>query len=212
MSADSALWRTTHIVSDLRQSRIPEYRVDTMFPLGSNEIALAAGPVAADAFRSAGDGSYLHSSGFAFGTGGLGVALVAGSLIGNAAANSRRRREAEANAASMWRPEFTGLVFVTNTGFVLQTSDGLFPWQWASLDLMEVVSFNRVVVHGRSATGTITWRLTSEWAELIFVMWALNQHPQHPQLRDGTWLPEGWIEWATSMGYRPHLGRPQIEQ
>jgi hypothetical protein len=211
LSADTALWRTTHIVSDLMQSRVPEYRVDTLFPLGPNEIALAAGAVHADAYRSAGDGSYVHSSSMAFGTGGVGVALVAGSLIGNAAVNAKRRREAEANAAATWRPEFAGSIYVTSSGFVIQTADGLFPWDWQSIDLMEVAAFNLLVLQGRSAKGAITWRLTSEWSELVFVLWALNHHPNHPQLRDGTWLPPGWIEWATHMGYRPHLAHPQIE-
>ncbi len=212
MSADSALWRTTHIVSDLQHSRVPEYRVDTLFPLGQNEIAMTSGAVFVDAYRSAGDGSYVHSSGMVFGTGGLGVAMIAGSLIGNAAANSQRRREAEAKAAAAWRPEFSGTIFVTNSGFIVQTTAGLFPWDWPSIDLMQVVDFNRVILQGRSSSGAITWRLASEWAELLFVLWALNRHPQHPQLRDGSWLPPGWIEWATHMGYRPHLGQPQIEQ
>ena len=212
MSADSALWATTHIVSDILHSRVPEYRVDTLFPLGPNEIAMAAGAVFADAYRSAGDGSYVQSSGIAFGTGRLGVAMVAGSLIGNAAANSKRRREAEANATATWRPEFSGSIYVTNAGFTLQTAAGLFPWGWQSIDLMQVIDFNRVVLQGRSSQGSITWRLTSEWSELVFVLWALSQHPQHPQLRDGSWLPHGWIEWATHMGYRPHLGQPQIGQ
>ena len=152
-SADFALWRTVHMVHDLLNSRVPEYRVETFFPLVPGEVALAGGPIGCEAFRTAGDGSYVHSSGFAFGTG------------------------------------------------------GLFRWGWASIDLMQVVDFNRIVLQGRSDRGLITWRATSE---LIFALCALNRHPQHPQLLDGTWLPPGWIEWATAMGYRPHLSAPAI--
>ena len=70
-SADFALWRTVHMVHDLLNSRVPEYRVETFFPLVPGEVALAGGPIGCEAFRTAGDGSYVHSSGFVFGTGGL---------------------------------------------------------------------------------------------------------------------------------------------
>ena len=40
------------------------------------------------------------------------------------------------------------------------------------------------------------WAIASDWAELVFVLWALARHPRHPQLINGEWLPPGWLEHA----------------
>lgn len=210
LPADTALWTTCHIVSDVLVGRVPEHRIQTMFPLAQNEIAFAGGNIAVDSFHSAGDGSYNQSTTFAFGTGVFGLALAAGTLAGSAAGNAARRDQAAANAQAAWRPSFGGTIFVTNTGFLLQTMEGLFRWDWESIDLMQVVGYNCVVMQARSQKGLVTWRLLSEWSELVFVLWAMKHHPAHPQLADGTWLPQNWLEWATAQGYRPHLNRPEL--
>jgi len=43
-------------------------------------------------------------------------------------------------------------------------------------------------------------------------MWALDQHPQHPQLINGSWLPDGWFAHARSMGHEPALKSGRIAQ
>jgi hypothetical protein len=48
--------------------------------------------------------------------------------------------------------------------------------------------------------------LTSDWAEPVFVTWALIMHPKHPQLVSGGWLPSRWIEHARSW----HRQEPEI--
>lgn len=206
MPADSALWRTCHIVHDISERRVPEYRVPTLFPMAPNEISFTNGPIIIDEFRADGDGSYVHSTGFAFGTGVFGLALAAASIAGNASANASRRAQAQADAAVAWRPEFRGDVVVTSQGFYLLGPSGLLRWDWHSIDLMQVVSHSTVVLQGRSNRGPVVWRIFSDWAELVFVLWAMARHPQHPQLLDGTWLPAGWAEWSTAQGYPPHPG------
>lgn len=212
MSADTALWQTCHIAHDLTHGRAPEYRVDTLFPLGPGEQAVAAGTLNVDAFYAIGDGSYTTSTTFAMGTGLFGLALAAGTLAASAAGNAASRNRAAADAQVTWRPLFNGVVYVTLSGFFIQTMEGLFPWTWESIDLMQVIGYNCVILQGRSSSGVVTWRLTSEWAELVFVLWALARHPQHPQLRDGSWLPPNWLQWAATQGYRPHLQHGALPQ
>ena len=210
LPADTALWITCHVVFDTVHGRSPEHRIDTLFPLTGGECAVAAGNLIVDSFHAAGDGSYARSSTFVWGAGAFGLAVAAGSLAASAAANASRRNRAAADAQPAWRPLLGGTIFVTTAGFYIQTLQGLFPWAWESIDLMQVVAFNVVILQARSADGPITWRITSEWAELVFALWALRRHPDHPQLRDGSWLPPNWLPWATAQGYRPHLNRPQL--
>jgi len=210
LPADTALWTTCHIVFDTIQGRRPEYRVDTPFPLAGGEAALAAGSLVVDSFHAAGDGSYDRSSTFVWGTGLFGLALAAGTLAASAAGNASRRNRAAADAQHAWRPLFGGTIYVATGGFHVQTMRGLSPWTWESIDLMQVVGYNVVILQARSADGPITWRITSEWSELVFALWALRRHPGHPQLRDGSWLPANWLAWATAQGYRPHLDQPQL--
>jgi hypothetical protein len=210
LPADTALWTTCHIVSDTVRGRAPEHRIETLFPLLAGEIALAAGDLRADSFHAAGDGSYQRSTAFAFGTGLFGLALAAGTLAASASGNAARRNQAAADAQQAWRPAFAGTIFVTTHGFVLQTMQGLHRWHWDAIELMQVAGFNSAILQGRTDAGPVTWRLTSEWTELVFALWALRRHPSHPQLLDGSWLPANWLPWATAQGYRPHLDRPEL--
>ncbi len=199
--ADSALWHTARILATVEAGGTPAERVATLFPLRPGEQAFAVAPYQIDAMRAAGDGSYVHNSAWAFGTGTLGLALAAGTLAANASGNAARRAEAEANAQVVWRPDSTGALTVTNLGFYLVTATGTFWWDWGSIDLMQVVGFNAVVLQGRSERGPVTWRIFSMWSELVFVLWAAARHPEHPQLAGGRWLPEHWADWAARMGY-----------
>jgi hypothetical protein len=105
-----------------------------------------------------------------------------------------------------------GNVVVSSQGFYLLDNTGRFDWDWGSIDLMQVVSFSVIVMQGRSTRGPVTWRITSDWAELIFVLWAMWRHPQHPQLVGWSWIPPGWAEWAEWQGYKPHLPQtPQLD-
>ena len=197
-------------MSDTLQGRVPEHQLPTLFPLWPGEVALAAGALVADSFRPGGGGSRPRSVPIVLGAGPVGLALAVGSLAARAASNATRLSQAAADAHPAWRPDFAGTIFVTTHGFVIQTAAGLQHWAWESVDLMQVTGFNSAILQGRSDTGPVTWRLTSEWTELVFALWALARHPSHPQLLDGSWLPANWLPWATAQGYRPHLDRPEL--
>jgi hypothetical protein len=205
------MWRTCHIATDLVNRVVPEYRVATLFPLRSGELAFAEGAVVIDSFHAIGDGSYSTSSTVVAGTGSFGLALGVATIAGSAIGNASRRARAIANATPMWRPHVRGSVVVTSQGFYLLDQTGKYDWDWASIELMQVAGFSCVVMQGRSTTGPVTWRITSDWAELIFILWAMYRHPQHPQLIDQSWIPAGWAAWAEQQGYRPHLpGGPAL--
>jgi hypothetical protein len=190
------------MASDLVLRRVPDYRVPTLFPLRPAEVAFAQGPVGVESFHAIGDGSRPAGSTVLATSGGFGFALGVATY---AIANANRQAQAAADATPMWRPAFGGSVVVTSQGFYLLDDAGKLDWDWDSIDLMQVVGFSCVVMQGQSAAGPVTWRITSDWAELIFVMWAMARHPRHPQLLDRSWIPARWPEWAEQQGYRPHL-------
>lgn len=199
------MWHTCQIVSDIAARTVPAARVPTLFPLRDNEIAFATGAVAVDSFHAVGDGSYVASSRVMAGTGMFGLALGAATMAGSAIGNASRRAQAAVDATAMWRPIVNGTVVVASQGFYLLDQSGKFDWDWDSIELMQVVGFTSVLMQGRSTNGPVTWRITSDWAELIFVLWAMARHPQHPQLVDGSWVPAVWAEWATAQGYPPRM-------
>ncbi|MBD8467250.1 MULTISPECIES: hypothetical protein [Plantibacter] len=199
--ADSALWHTCKFVSQVEARQLPDLQVDTLFALRSAEVAFARGPYSLDALRTAGNGSYSHNSTFIMGSGGLGLALGAGTLIGSAIGNSNRRAQATADAQLAWRHDSTGQLVVTNQGFYLDTGSNLFAWDWGSVDSMEIIAFNYVQLSGTSTNGPVTWRIASPWAELVFVLWAMGRHARHPQLVQRMWIPANWSDWARAQGY-----------
>lgn len=199
--ADSALWHTARILDSVAGGVVPDQGIRTLFPLHPGEVALAQGTYTLDSMRALGDGSYQRTGSYAFGFGVVGLAVTAGTLAANASRNNAARAQAAADAQVVWRPDHAGLLTVTNLGFFIVTSTGTFWWEWASVDLMQVVAFNTVVLQGRSDRGPVTWRVFSYWAELLFVLWAQARHPGHPQLAGRAWLPERWEAWAGSVGH-----------
>lgn len=194
---DAALWNTVVIAGELDARRVPAHRTGTSFALQSGEIAFVGGPFALDEWRADGDGSYQQSSTFAFG----GPAFVAGALIGTAIGNSRRRSNARWAATPMWRPGFAGWVVVTNRGFHLSTDHANLFWNWESISQIDVVGRGQLVMFGESTGGPVRWMIRTGWAELVFVLWAHQQHPDHPQYRGRGWLHPAWPEWAAHMGH-----------
>lgn len=159
------------------------------------ERFLATGSVVVSDFRALGDGSWSVSTPFVAGTGALGVGLVAGSLVGGAIARSRARQQAAAAAVPRWVPIEQGGLYLSAHGFHLYTPRVL-SWHWEAITGAAMVAPAVVHVTGNSKNGPVSWLFQSEWAELLFVMWANAVHPRHPQLVTGQWLPPGWVEHA----------------
>lgn len=202
---DQAMLLTCLIIDDVTHQRVPAIRAQTMFALPAGVAAFVSGPVRVFALRADGDGSYNRSGSFVFGTGKLGMAMMAGSLLGNAVANNRARNRAMADAQVAFRHQFDGSLYVCNTGFIFHNAEGLFSWDFDSVAGMEVIGPNTVIMQGESEHGAVTWRIHCPYAELIFVLWALECHPQHPQLIDGSWLSRDWPAFARSRGRDPRL-------
>lgn len=202
---DDALLLSCHLITDIRAGRVPPQRAPTIFVLPSGVVAFTYGPCRVFELRAAGDGSYQTSGSFAFGTGTLGLALVAGSMIGNAAANSRARSQAQANAQVVFRHQFDANLYVTNNGFIFHNQTGVHTWTSSDVTAMQVLEPNSVIMQGQSDRGPLNWRINSPYAELIFVLWAIDRHPQHPQLLDGSWLAPGWPDHARRYGHDPRL-------
>lgn len=174
-----------------------------------DERMWASGPFVLSDFRALGDGSYQVGGSFVFGTGKLGVAMVAGSMVANSVAKSRARRAAQYAATPRWVPIEQGTLYVSRYGFSMHTPRVL-GWDWGSITSANMVDRGAVHVTGDSDSGPISWLLHSDWAELVFVSWALVRHPRHPQLIDGSWLPPGWVQHAQTCNQSPDPAAPGV--
>lgn len=192
-TADSALWHTLVILADRRARRMPKQRAKVDFPLAEGEIALATGPFDMDVLLGD-DGAPVEDPKLVFGARALGADDVPG-------AEPEPAADRQDLPDTAWHHDFSGELTVTSHGFYLQTGEGRFRWLWQDVSQAEVSAFTALMLQGQSESGTITWRLRSSWAELVFVLWVMAANPGHPQLATGSWLPDHWVEWAAAMGY-----------
>jgi hypothetical protein len=125
-----------------------------------------------------------------------GLAFAAAVIAADAIGNHRRRKAAELETQPRWRLVESGVATVSTHGFYLQTPTGLHPWSWHSISAASIPTVGVVHLYGESKDGPVSWMVTSFVAELIFVLWALNRYPAHPQLRLGTWVPADWTSRA----------------
>lgn len=203
---DRAIWHTCDIAAAAVTGRLGE-RPDVLAPFpprwAVGEQMLANGSFELLAHRPLGDGSYSHDSGFLLATGRGGLALMAGAAVVRSTGNARRRRAATAAAAPRWVVVDGGALWVSTAGFYLQTPRGLFPWSWAAVVAATMTGPGSVHLQGEGVGGPMSWIVRSAWSELLFVLWALEVHPRHPQLLGGGWLPPGWLERSGAWGQVP---------
>lgn len=207
---DSAIWRTVWFNDLIDRGRLADAPAvhSVMAPsIGEGERFLASGTFALLEFVSGGDGTYVHKSGggmFVLGSAGLVAASAAGMMAGaagRAIGNSSRRKAAAQAAQPQWRQVDSGGFDVSQFGFYLHTMRGIHSWSWWSITSAELVGPGQVMIVGDSDRGAIRWILLSDWAELVFTMWARARHPEHPQFVAGRWVPPGWIERASASDY-----------
>lgn len=183
-------------------SRTPEVLAPFPAVNADDERLWAVGQFILSDFRALGDGSWQVNTPMVFGTGAVGVGLVAGSLIGGAVAKSRARAAAQAAAVPRWVPVTQGSLYVSSYGFYMYTPQVL-RWHWSAITSASIVAPATLHFTGESVDGPISRLLQSDYAELVFVSWALDQHRQHPQLVTGGWLPQGWLHHADFHGRQP---------
>lgn len=163
-------------------------------PQIEGERALAQGGFTLYTLRAQGDGTYVHQSGMMLATGRGALPLMAGVAAVQAIGNSSRRARARAETVPRWVPDDGGLLYVSTHGFYLQTGTGLHAWTWSAVQAAQMVGPARVCIQGSGQHGPVSWIIEAEWAELLFVLWALTRHPRHPQLHGGSWTPPGWFD------------------
>lgn len=200
-SHDEFLWHTLSINARLdagRYETIPTLQV--MFAPMANDLVWGAAFFNLYSWGAPGNGSYVRDNGFFFATGGLGLALTAGTALARAAGNRSRRRQAEANAAPRWLHIDQGTVYVSNLGFYLAAPNGLHTWTWEAVTSMQMLHPGQASLTGTSNNGPIHWLLATDAAELIFTLWARVRHPNHPQLTSRAWLDLGWYDRMAKAG------------
>ncbi|MEV6358377.1 hypothetical protein [Streptomyces hydrogenans] len=195
------LWHTCDIIADLVQGRLDQRPlVATPAPLPAGDRPLVTGPVWPARWRALGDGSYHHSQMMAMGS----TPFVLGSMLGNAAGNSARRREAARNAQPRWVPGDPGMVTVSKLGaFVIHPTshaDSIMLY-WSGLDSVDLVAPDMFQTQYVSTTQVpVTMRLATPWASLIFALAAYHRFPHHPRILTRGWLPPGFEQRAAAAG------------
>ena len=189
---DEVLVATLAIVNDAIAGRLEQRPLLTSrFALAYTDDKLfAGGNYLLDWWGATGDGSYSYNRGFVAGTGLIGMGAMVGSLIGNSVARNKAVSAAYAASTVCWRPVDMGLVHVSNFGFYLSDGHrGFRFYSWDSVRQADIVGPTCVQFTASTDNGMQTWRLMSDWAELVFAFWALARHRNHPQWIDGSWYP-----------------------
>lgn len=187
--------------------------VPTSFPprLLRDEQMLARGPFRLLDHKAIGSGEYVHKDGIFMATGPGGLVLSGAFAAGQALANSSRRRQATASATPRWHVIEQGMLFVSTGGFYFDTGHSLLAWAYTAVTAAELTGPGALRITGESENGPIAWLLESDWAELVFTLWARAVHPQHPQYLAHRWLPPGWVERAeASPAGLPQRRSPEI--
>jgi hypothetical protein len=204
--ADQALLYTCHLAADVLAGQQPRAApIPSPFPpqFSTSEQLLATGPFTLSSYEAPGDGGYNHESSFFFATGKAGLAATAGFAAARAAGNSRRRRRALNDTIPRWVPVYSGTITVSDEGAYLRTMQEFICWDWPMIRSAQIVGFNQGVLALPRADGRLGhWLLQSQFAELVFAVWAAKVYPSHPQLADGSWLPPNWLRWARAQGHQ----------
>lgn len=196
VARQAALHLTETVANALLQG-IPPASLPTVhapFPpqFAADERLWAVGPFRLHDFRALGDGTYMQDQSWAFGTGVLGVGLMAATWGTRIIGNNRRRAEAEAAMVPRWVEIDAGELHAGTHGFYLRSPQGFGAWSWPSIFSAEMLGPGWLRFDGDARHGPVNWSVVSDWAELLFLTWAAARHPQHPQLVNGTWWPGIW--------------------
>ena len=112
-----------------------------------------------------------------------------------------RQAAAQADAVVRWRHLASARVTVSTHGIYIGTGEGVMPVSYADMQEIQLTGVGEVVIAATNARGSARWKLRTQWAELILVLWAAQYMPEHPQLAGATWLPGDWMLHAAAHGY-----------
>lgn len=205
---DAAVLSTVRIVRTLLagdHEALPITDADFPTQLAEVERLLVAGGVDVLTFRPTGDGTYAHHRP-AVVIADRGLAATTFVAAAKAAGNRARRQQAVVDSQPRWVVDARGAIWISTAGFYLRTPTGLYPWGWDAVRAACLIGPAAVRVDGAGAASAVSWVLRTDWAELLLLLWTMHRHPSHPQLRDGSWVPAGWLARAGALGYLDHAG------
>lgn len=168
-------------------------------PQFAGERLWASGPFTLWDWRALGDGSPEIPP-----TSLIDFALGSAAVIKRLFDINRAVRRAAEDSIPRWVKVASGRLYTSAHGFYFYTDESqpqVYPWPWEGITSAELLGPGSLRFTGTNRHGPVTWLLTSDWSELVFVTWALARHPKHPQLLNG-WLPPGWIEHARSWNHQ----------
>ena len=193
---DSALRYIAMLAHDLLQGRRPASAatIHAPFPaqFAPDEQLWSIGPFRLYDFRAPGDGTYVEDQSWFFATGGVGLALTAAFYGARKAGNARRRGEAAAALVPRWIEIGAGDLYTGTHGFYMHSPAGLWSWSWNDIQSSDVMGPAWVRFTGEGPGGQVNWSIVSDWAELLFLGWAMARHRGHPQLVTGNGWPGVW--------------------
>lgn len=114
--------------------------------------------------------------------------LVAGAMVVNAVNESHR----QAALTPQWRVIDAGALTVSSHGFYESTATGLYQWDWLGITSGDLVGEGQFLFDGSSTKGPVRYILLSDFAELVFTLWARSRYPTHYRFLSGAWIPAGW--------------------
>lgn len=174
-----------------------------------DERLLATGAYQLHWWGAVGDGTDASRTTIVGGTGIIGIGLLGATAFGSAAGNANRRARAAADASSQWRPFDAGYLHISDQGFYLQGSSGFRSFCWSHVVEGDLTAETMFAFNAMTTNGTDYFCLTSDWAELVFMLWALAVNRNHPRLINNSWINPAFFEKCQRLGYptpRPTLG------
>lgn len=205
-SHDVAVWHAVQINELLDIGRMDAWpgAAPTFRPLFADqgEHMLAGGPVVVYDHGATGDGSYRHDGGSFIALGDrYALAATIGIMAGKAIGNARREKRAAQAATPHWHEIGRGQLWVSSTAFYLVTPGGFVPALYENVFAAELVEPRRLWINSVSDDDQLSWTIESDHAELLFTIWARYANPQHPQFAGGRWVPPGWRDRITRLGF-----------
>ena len=209
---DSVLYATCEIFvaavnGRLKERSIPAHTFAPQFSL--DEQVLAAGEYDLAWWGAVGNGSYERHTFIAGGSGALGVGLLGATALGSAIGNASRRNQAALDSTGMWRLVERGIVNISDRGVYLQSPVSFRPFAWSHIMQADLAAQTVLQFVVQTSSGVEHLALTSDWAELVFVLWALAVHRNHPRLVTTSWIDPEFFDKCRDHGYappRPALG------
>lgn len=203
-SQDFIWWNTAGVLTALTYGRRPHPVSPVIDPVrrafSPDETMLASADAEMFLFGR-GDATYTPSRGFFLAGGPVGLALMAAFFGGQALYNSRKKKAAEESNIEKWRKVASARITVSTHGIYLATGEGMMPIAFRDVQEVQLTTTGEIVMSARNSAGSARWKLKTQWAELIMILWAAQYMPEHPQVRGWSWLPGDWFRHAEAYGY-----------